>query len=148
MKVVVAKVTGKRFFVLILTILSTFYLESGAWPYSLSENQNCSANCENLGISNKNLNARNVSSTPADQFTGAQSTNLNSASEVRTITPSNTLSHADQRAATQADKNSAAEGTNAPGPSFFLLLGLVLIGIRLVISYRSRKLKNLAAEPH
>lgn len=154
MKAIMAKGTCKNFFVLVLAILLAFSLESWAWPYSLTENQNCSGNCEKLETSatstpNKNLNARNVSSTTADHITGAQSMDLSSASGVQTITPGNTLSHTDQGAATaQVNKNPAAEGTNTPGPSFFLLLGLVLIGIRLVISYRSRKLKNLATETH
>ena len=154
MKAVVAKVTCKHFIFVVLAILLTFSLKSSAWPYSLTENQNCSGNCENLETSatsapNKNLNERNMIGTTADHITTAQSMDLSSASDVRTITPGNTLSHNDQGAATtQANKNPATEGANTAGPSFFLLLGLVLIGIRLVISYRSRKLKNLATETH
>ena len=40
------------------------------------------------------------------------------------------------------------EGGSTPGPRSFLLIGLVLIGVRLIISYRSRKVKNLATETH
>jgi hypothetical protein len=154
MKIVFAKVTHKHFFVVVLGILSTFSFGSWAWPYSLTQNQNCSGNCESLELSaaftpNEKLDARNVSSTPAEHISGAQSMDLSRASDIRTITPGNTALPTDQGAATtQANKNPATEGASTPGPSFFLLLGLVLIGIRLVISYRSRKLKNLATETH
>lgn len=74
---------------------------------------------------------------------------LSSASDVRATTPGPTLSRTEQGSSTtQANKNPATEGASTPAPSFFLLLGLALIGIRLVISYRSRKLKNLATETH
>ena len=48
----------------------------------------------------------------------------------------------------QALANPATEGGSTPGPRFFLLIGLVLIGVRLIISYRSRKVKNLATGTH
>jgi hypothetical protein len=153
MKIVLAKVTRRHFFVVVLGILWTFSFGSWAWPYSLTQNQNCSGNCESLEPStaftpNEKLDARNVS-TPADHISGSQSMDLSSANDIRTITPGNTASLTDQGATTtQANKNPAPEGASTPGPSFFLLLGLVLIGIRLVISYRSRKLKNLATETH
>ena len=36
----------------------------------------------------------------------------------------------------------------APGPHVFLLIGLGLIVVRFIISYRSRKVKNLATGTH
>jgi hypothetical protein len=138
MKPAVARVARLHFFVVFLGIVSAVSFGSWAWPYTLSQNQKCSGNCENLEMSapfapNKKLDA--------------QSIELSSASDIRTITPGSTLSVSDQGATTTPPhKNPATEGGSIPGPGFFLLVGSTLIGLRLVISYRSRKLKNLATE--
>jgi hypothetical protein len=47
----------------------------------------------------------------------------------------------------QAIVNPATESASTPSSRFFLVIGFVLIGARL-ISYRSRKVKNLATETH
>ena len=154
MKAAVAKVTRKHFFVVLLGFLAGFSLGNESWSYSLTQNQTCSGNCGGLerldaSASNETLNARPVSFTPADRISGAQSIDLSNASDIRSTTPGSNLSNTDQGATSaQAFKNPGTDGGNTPGPGFFLLVGLALIGVRLVISYRSRKLKNLATETH
>jgi hypothetical protein len=154
MKAVTARVTRKNFFVILLGLLSAFSLESSVWPYSVTQNQNCSGNCESherlaAFTQTKTLDARTVSFTPADRISALQSADLASGADVQAATSGSTLSNTDQvPTSTQALKNPGTEGGSTPGPSFFLLIGLALIGVRLVISYRSRKVKNLATQTH
>ena len=74
-----------------------------------------------------------------------QSVNLDDTSNVQAATPGSVLSRADAGTANaQTLKSPASDGGSALGPHFFLLIGLALIGLRLIIAYRSRKVKNLA----
>ena len=135
MKAAMARVTHKHFFVIFLGLLSAFSLASSAWPYSVAQNQNCSGNCE----SHERL-AAFTHSKPLDvdavSFTLAEETNVIQAADL-----SGGIS-------AQALKSPGTEGASTPGTPFFLLIGLALIGVRLIISYRSRKVKNLATETH
>ena len=154
MKAAVAKVTRIHFFVVLLGFLLVFSFGNESWSHPLTQNQTCSGNCggvERLDAfaPNKTLDARPVSLTPAHRISGAQSMDLSSASDIRSTTRESNLSNADQGATSaQAFKNPGTDGGSTPGPGFFLLVGLALIGVRLVISYRSRKLKNLATGTH
>lgn len=137
--VALARPPRKHFFLLFLGIFSAFSLASTAWSYSVLQSQSCFSNCD----------MRTVSFTPADRSSGSEPMDLSSASDVRATTQDPALSHTEQGSSTaQANKNPATEAASTPAPSFFLLLGFGLIGIRLVISYRSKKLKNLATETH
>jgi hypothetical protein len=154
MKAAIARVTRKHFFVIFLGLLSAFSLGSSALPYPVTQNQNCSGNCESherlaASAHNKPLNVGAESLTLAEGFNVVQAADLGGGSDVRAATSGNTLSNTDQApTSTQAHKNLGSEGGSTPGPPFFLLIGLALIGVRLVISYRSRKVKNLATGTH
>jgi hypothetical protein len=154
MNVAMARVTHKPFFVIFLGLLSAFSLGSSAWSYSVAQNQNCSGNCETherlaTFTHDKPLNVGAATFTLAEGTNGIQAADLGGGSEVRAATSGSTLSNTDQgTASAQALKNPGTEGGSTPGPRFFLLIGLALIGVRLVISYRSRKVKNLATGTH
>ena len=80
---------------------------------------------------------------------GLQSTDLTNGAEVQAAVVGSRPSTSDQGVANaQTLVNPATESASTPGPRSFLLIGLVLIGVRLIISYRSRKVKNLATETH
>lgn len=131
----------KHFFLLFFGIFSTFFfsLPGSASSYSVLQSQSCSNNCNMLV----------VSFTTADRISGSEPMDLSGTSDPRATTQDPALSHTEQGSSTaQANKNPATEAASTPAPSFFLLLGFGLIGIRLVISYRSKKLKNLATETH
>jgi hypothetical protein len=99
-----------------------------------------------FGIS---LSARAASLTPIDRTSTLQSADLANGVEIQSAAAGTIPSKTDQGPpSTQALANSATEGGSTPGPRSFLLVGLVLIGVRLIISYRSRKVKNLATGTH
>jgi hypothetical protein len=154
MKAAIARVTRKHFFLIFLGLLSAFSLGSSALPYPVAQNQNCSGNCESherlaASAHNKPLNVGAESFTLAEGLNVVQAADLGRGSDVRAATSGNTLSNTDQAPTSmQAHKNLGSEGGSTPGPPFFLLIGLALIGVRLVISYRSRKVKNLATGTH
>jgi hypothetical protein len=154
MTATVTKDTRKHFFVALLGFLAVFSLGNESWSYSQTQNQPCSGNCGGLerldtSASSKSLDARPLSFTSADRLSDAQSMDLSSASDIRSTTPGSNLANTDQGATSaQAFKNPGTDGGSTPGPGFFLLVGLALIGVRMVISYRSRKLKNLATGTH
>jgi hypothetical protein len=154
MKAAMARVTHKHFFVIFLGLLSAFSLGSSAWPYSVAQNQNCSGNCESQEqlaafTQSKTLDARTASFNPADRISSLQSADLASGADVQAAAAGSIPSNSDQRpTGMQALKNPGTEGGSTPGPRFFLLIGLALIGVRLMISFRSRKMKNLATGTH
>jgi len=153
MKTAMARVTHKNFFVIFLGLLSAFSLLSSAWPYSVAQNQNCSGNCESHELAAFTHNQ--PLSVGAESFTLAEGINVIQAadfggggSDVQAATGS-TLSNTGQvPTSAQVLNNPGTEGGSTPGPRFFLPIGLALIGVRLVISYRSRKVKNLATGTH
>ena len=123
MKAARARVIRKLFFIIFLGLGSAF----------------------SFGIS---VSARVASLTPIDRTSALQSVDLASV-DVQAAAAGSILSKTDQGPnSTQALANSATEGGSTPGPRSFLLVGLVLIGVRLIISYRSRKGKNLATGTH
>ena len=154
MKAATARVTHKHFFVIFLGLLSAFFLGSTSWPYSVAQNQNCSGNCESherlaAFTHDKPLNVGAESFTLAEGINVIQAPDLGGGSDVRAATSGSTLSNTGQvPTSAQALNNPGTEGGSTPGPRFFLLIGLALIGVRLVISYRSRKVKNLATGTH
>ena len=150
----VTKVTREHFFVVLLGFLAVLSLGNESWSYPLTQNQTCSGSCGDLerldtSAASKSLDARPLSFTSSDRLSDAQSMDLSSASDIRSTTPGSNLANTDQGAtSTQAFKNPGTDGGSTPGPGFFLLVGLALIGVRMVISYRSRKVKNLATGMH
>ena len=153
MKAVVGKLARKyRFVFVVVGFLSIFSFEVWASSDWLSQKQNCSNNCEipeTLAASNPTAesNTRIAAAVPTERTGGSQPMHLSNGNDLRAMTPASTWSRPDQGSIdTQANKSPASDGASTPGASFFLILGLALIGIRLVISYRSRKLKNLAAQ--
>ena len=154
MKAAIARVTRKHFFVIFLGLLSAFSLGSSALPYPVAQNQNCSGNCESHERPatlphTKALDLRTASFTSVEGTSVLQVANVSDVGDVQAATPGGTLSLTDQGVTSaQAHKNPAIEGGSTPGPHVFLLIGLGLIVVRFIISYRSRKVKNLATGTH
>jgi hypothetical protein len=125
MKAAMGKITRKHFFVIFLGLLSAF----------------------SFGIS---ASARAAELAPADRISAAQAADLGIGVDAQAAAQGGMPSNTSQvpTSAAQALKNPGTEGGSTPGPGFFLLIGLALIGVRLIISYRSRKVKNLATETH
>ena len=117
MKAVIARVSYKLSFIVLLGLLSVF----------------------SFGIS----------ASASDRVNAAESTDLADSVQVQSAMAGVRPSSSDQGAAnSQALVNPTTESTSSPGPGLFLLIGLFLIGARLIIAYRSRKVKNLATETH
>src|SRR5262249_44121437 len=85
--------------------------------------------------------ARTASFTPTDQNTVPQSVDRINSVDVEPAAGGSIPSKTDQGP-------TSAQALVSPGPRSFLLIGLVLIGVRLIVSYRSKKVKNLATETH
>jgi hypothetical protein len=115
MKTAMGKITRKHFIVVLLGLLSAFSFEIAA-------------------------SARTATSAPADRISGLQSADLGSNIDAQAAAPGSMPSNTSQvTTSAQAFKNPGTETGSTPGPSFFLLIGLALIAVRLIISYRSRK---------
>jgi hypothetical protein len=142
-----AIITRHHLFIISLGLLSAFSVGGSAWPHPLRPNQNCSGNCKS---SERSVAFERAGiPTRVSEVSALQPVNLNGSSNAQAATPGDMLSHADSGpASVQALKSPAPEGGSALGPNFFLMVGLALIGLRLIISYRSRKVKNLAAGTH
>ena len=141
------RITRHYLFFISLGFLLTLSVGDSAWPYPLRLYQNCSGNCK----SNERLAAFDHAGSPVrtSEMSAVQPTNLNSSSDVQAATPGNMLSHADSGPArAQTLKSPSPEGGSALEPRFFLLIGLALISLRLIIAYRSKKVKNLATGTH
>lgn len=154
MKPAIARLTRKHLLVIFLGLSSTFSFGSSARSHT-AQNQNCSGKCESdetlpMFLDNKAPDLRTASFTPVGGTSVLQSAKVSNTGDIRAATPGSTLSHTDQ-GTTRAyvHNNPAIEGGSFPaGPRFFLLIGLALIVARLVISYRSKKVKNLATGSH
>jgi hypothetical protein len=152
MEPVIGRDMRKDCFVILLGILSIFLFTSTALPRAIPQNQNCCSNCESrerlVGFTQtKTLDACNRGFTPVKQVSASlQSSDLSGGAEVQAAVGSMSANSNPETGSAQPLRNPGPEGGNTPGPHLFLLIGLVLIGARLVISYRSRKLRNLTAE--
>jgi hypothetical protein len=118
------KAAGKLFFIIFLGLASTFSFEIS-------------------------VSARTASLAPTDRISALQSADLANGVEIQSAAAGTIPSKTDQGpTSAQALVNPGTEGASTPGPRSFLLIGLLLIGVRLIISYRSRKVKNLATGTH
>jgi hypothetical protein len=138
--------TRNRLLRVFLALLTTFSTGSLVWADSVAQHQDCASNCEQIAQSQsheqfgvftqiKPTSANPVTVTPVEQVNALQPLEPAAAADVRAAGPPVTPSNAD-----------ASEGGSAPGPNSFLIMGSVLIGARLIISYRSRKPRKMAAE--
>jgi len=124
MKAAIARVIRELFFMVFLGLLSAICFGNSAW-------------------------ARTASFTPTDQNTAPQSVDRINSVDVEPAAAGSIPSKTDQGpTSAQALVSPGTELGNTPGPRSFLLIGLVLIGVRLIVSYRSKKVKNLATETH
>jgi hypothetical protein len=124
MKAAIKRVTRKLFFIIFLGLLSA------------------------ISFGNS-VSARTASLTPTDGTSALQFVDLSSGVNAQAAAAGSIPSKTDQGpTSAQALVNPGTEGGSTPGPRSFLLIGLVLIGVRLIISYRSRKVKNLAPGTH
>jgi hypothetical protein len=148
MKAAIAEIIRTHLLRLFFSLLTTFSTGSWVWAYSVAQNQDCASNCERIALPQshqqievfaqiKTQAANPASFPPAEQVGALQPLESAVGVDVRVAGPRVTPSGAD-----------ATEGGSTPGPRFFLIIGSVLIGVRLIISYRSRKLRKLAAETH
>jgi hypothetical protein len=146
MKAAMVKITRNVLFSVFFALLTTSSLGGSVWAYSGTQNQDCSSNCERIAlpeigrfsqITPPAVHPVNFAST---EQVGALQPMEARAGEVHAAVPRVTPSN--------ADASDGGSGGPGPGPRFFLTLGSVLIGIRLIISYRSRKVRKLAAETH
>jgi hypothetical protein len=148
MKAAMAEITRNHLLRIFFALLTTFSTGSLVWAYSVAQNQDCASNCERIALPQsheqievfaqiKTPAANPASFPPAEQVGALQPLESAAGVDVRVAGPRVTPSSAD-----------ATEGGSTPGPRFFLIIGSVLIGVRLIISYRSRKLRKLAAETH
>ena len=127
MKAAMVEITRNHLFRVFFALLTTSSLGSSVWAH------------EQIGTFSqiKPPAVRPISFAPAEQVGALQPMESSGGGDVRTAVPRVTPSNAD-----------ASDGGSNPEPRFFLIIGSVLIGIRLIISYWSRKLRKLAAETH
>ena len=130
------------FFALLITSAGSL-----VWGYPVAGNQGCATNCEGTALPQVHeqievyAQAKTAPANPA----------IFSPEQVGALQPVESAMVDDVHAAPSRVTPSSAEGTDdgsTPGPRFFLIFGSVLIGARLIIAYRSRKLRKLAAETH
>src|SRR4029077_12399681 len=140
--------SSKQFFRIFLVLLAASSLQSSRWADSIVSNQACSSNCEAVTaptIHEQLATSVDIKTAGAADATSptrlAQSAPVNSSGEAHAATPRSTPSNGDEG----PDKaNSGSEGGGNPGPHLFLLIGFALIGVRLIVAYRSKKARNLA----
>jgi hypothetical protein len=148
MKAAMAEITRNQLLRIFFALLTTFCTGGLVWAYSVAQNQDCASNCERIALpqSHEQIEVFAQIKTPAgnpESFTPAE--------QVGALQPLESAAGVDVRVAGSRVTPSSAdptEGGSTPGPRFFLIVGSVLIGVRLIISYRSRKLRKLAAETH
>ncbi len=154
MKTAMARIKRKYCLLIFSVLLSVFSLASPLPASSVAQNQDCSSNCEShkrlaTFSHTKASEVRTRSFTSSYPIGVVQSADLAGGIDVQAAVSGSTPSNTDPGSArAQALRNPVIDAGNAPGPRFFLLIGLALIGARLIISYRSRKVKNLATGTH
>jgi hypothetical protein len=83
----------------------------------------------------------------ASRFTRSvvQVADLGGGTGIQAARPDNIPNNADHSAGRhQITQNTGTEAGNNSAPRFFFLTGFALIAARIIVSYRSRKVKNLA----
>jgi hypothetical protein len=148
MKAAMTEIIRNHLLRLFFALLTTFSTGTLVWAYTVAQNQDCASNCEPIALSQSHERIgvfTQVNATSANPATFA------SAEQVGALQPSQSAAAGDVHAAAPRVASSSAdasEGGSTPGPRFFLIIGSILIGARLIISYRARKLRKLAAETH
>jgi hypothetical protein len=156
MRMATVRIMSKQFFRIFFALSVASSFQNLAWADSIARRQDCSSNCERVAdlgnhqplaavTHTETLGTHLVSFTRADQINLPQSVNVGSSGEAQAATPSDADAGSSMPLGA---KNSGSETGSNPGPRFFLLIGLGLIGVRLVIAYRSKKVKNLPADTH
>jgi hypothetical protein len=83
--------------------------------------------------------------TRADRHSVVQVADLGGGTGIQAARPDNIPNNADHSAGRhQITQNTGTEAGNNSAPRFFFLTGFALIAARIIVSYRSRKVKNLA----
>jgi hypothetical protein len=145
MKAVMAKITRNVLFRVVFALLTASSLGGSVWAYSGTQNQDCSSNCERTAL--PEIGRFSQLKPPA-----VHPVNFASTEQVGALQPMEARGaevHAAVPRVTPSNPDASDGGSGpGPGPQFFLTIGSVLIGIRLIISYRSRKVRKLAAETH
>jgi hypothetical protein len=150
MKVAMAEITRNHFLGVFFTLLTTFSTGSLVRADSVAQNQDCASNCEQSAQHQSHAQfgvSTQIKTTPASPAS------FLAAEQVAVVQPLESAAGGDVHAAVPpprvtSSSADASEGGSTPGPRFFLIIGSILIGARLIISYRSRKLRKLAAETH
>ncbi|HSF57632.1 MAG TPA: hypothetical protein VLD83_06150 [Candidatus Binatia bacterium] len=144
MKAAITEITRNYLFRVFLALSTVASVGSSVWAYYGIENQGCSVNCERIALAEISRYSqitppaiRPVNFAPAEQV-GA----------VRPVESGGGEVHAAVPRVMPSNPDTTSEGENNLGAGSFLIAGSVLIGIRLTISYRSRKVRKLAAQTH
>lgn len=156
MKPVTEKIASKHFFRIFLVLLAASSLQNPLWAGSIASNQACSSNCEGITAATiheplgTSVDIKTTGAAEAKSPTRlAQSAPVSGSGDAQAATPRSTPSSSDEGPdKALAVANSGSEGGSNPGPRLFLLIGLALIGVRLIVAYRSRKAKNFVTETH
>jgi hypothetical protein len=117
------------------------------------QTQRCAGACEEIDISSTQdhrveyadaqaLAFRTASFIQEDHIKLLQSTRGASGSEVQASVPASPASSDRVVINPPTVKNTGSEGSSNPMPRFLIIMGFGLIGLRLIVSYRSRKSKN------
>jgi hypothetical protein len=140
--------TRKYLFGTFCALLMTFSTGKLVSAYSVAQNQDCASNCERVALLQNN---EQIGALTEIKIPSVSLTTFTSAEQVGALQPLASAAVDEVHAAAPPVRPPSADATEAgstPGPRFFLIIGSVLIGVRLIISHWSRKLRKLAAETH
>jgi hypothetical protein len=144
MKAAMIEITRNHFFGVFLALSTTCFFGSSVWAYYGMPNQDCSNNCERIALAE--IGKLSQIMPPA-----VHPVNFASTEQVGALQPMEARGgevHAAVPRVMPSNPDTTSEGENNLGAGSFLVVGSVLIGIRLTISYRSRKVRKLAAQTH
>jgi hypothetical protein len=138
---------GKVFTIFVVVLMLSSPVGS-AWA---EQADRCFGACERIDISSTQDHRVKYADAQALAFRTASFiqedhiellTRVDSGSEVQASVPASPAS-ADRAVINPTTvKNTGSEGSSNPMPRFLIIMGFGLIGLRLIVSYRSRKSKN------